>query len=174
MILIVDDDQAVRLSIGLMLKQKGYAYEAVSTSAQAIESVRGGEVDLAILDMNLSLSTTGRDGIELLRKIKVLAPEVPVILISAWGTIPLAVEGMKYGAVDFVTKPWSNRDLLDKIKRALEKAAPAPQPHLGDIERSTIEHTLRRCDGSVARAAEELGISRQSLYRRLQKYGMKP
>lgn len=177
MILIVDDDQAVRLSMGLMLKQKGYAYEAVSTSEQAIAAVRRGEVELAIIDMNLSLSTTGRDGIELLRKIKVLVPELPIILISAWGTIPLAVEGMKYGAVDFMTKPWSNRDLLDKIKKALAAANAkddAPKPHLDDIERTTIEQTLRRCDGNVARAAEELGISRQSLYRRLQKYDIRP
>ena len=76
--------------------------------------MRSDDVELAILDMNLHSGTDGRDGIELLRKIKILRPDMPVILISAWGTIPLAVEGMNYGAADFVSKPWSNRDLLAK------------------------------------------------------------
>lgn len=174
MILIVDDDHAIRSSLGLLMKQKDYLYEAVSTSAQALELVRRGNIDLVILDMNLSLTTTGRDGIELLRKIKILAPAIPVILISAWGTIPLAVEGMQYGAVDFISKPWSNKDILDKIKRALKDkyAEDETPPTLDSIERTSIQQALRRCDGNVAKAAEELGISRQALYRRMEKYGI--
>lgn len=175
MILIVDDDHAIRLSLGLLLKQKGFVYEAVSNSAQALEKVRSGNIELVILDMNLTLTTTGRDGIELLRKIKVLAPELPVILISGWGTIPLAVEGMRYGAIDFISKPWSNKDFLDRIKRALDDTASGETvpPTLDDIERDTIEQALRHCDGNVTKTADLLGISRQALYRRIEKYRIK-
>ena len=96
MILIIDDDSAVRDSLGLMLKVARMDYLAVGDDKAAIGAVRSDDVELAILDMNLHSGTDGRDGIELLRKIKILRPDMPVILISAWGTIPLAVEGMNY------------------------------------------------------------------------------
>ncbi|MDE7458720.1 MAG: response regulator, partial [Muribaculaceae bacterium] len=142
MILIVDDDQAIRLSIGLMLRQAGFEYEAVSTESEAMAAMRRGNVDLAILDMNLTLSTTGQQGIEMLRKFKILAPTTPVIMLSAWATVPLAVEGMKYGAVDFVTKPWANRDFMAKIRKALDSAEKARESDkvdsLDNTERLTI------------------------------------
>ena len=172
MILIIDDDSAVRDSLGLMLKVARMDYLAVGDDKAAIGAVRSDDVELAILDMNLHRGTDGRDGIELLRKIKILRPDMPVILISAWGTIPLAVEGMNYGAADFVSKPWSNRDLLAKIKAALVKPAPTKPPTLEDVERSTILQALRNPDGNLSRAADELGITRQSLYRRIEKLGL--
>lgn len=177
MILIVDDDQAIRLSIGLMLRQAGFDYEAVSTEADAMTAVRRGDVELVILDMNLTLSTTGQQGIEMLRKFKVLAPALPIILLSAWATVPLAVEGMKYGAADFVTKPWANRDFMSKIRKALEAAGNAASSDkvesLDDTERHAIENALRLADGNLSTAAQLLGITRQSLYRRMEKFGLK-
>ncbi len=177
MILIVDDDQAIRLSIGLMLRQAGFDYEAVSTETDAMTAVRRGDVELVILDMNLTLSTTGQQGIEILRKIKILAPDVPIILLSAWATVPLAVEGMKFGAADFVTKPWANRDFMAKIRKALEAAGKAADDakveSLDDTERHAIEKALRQADGNLSTAAQSLGITRQSLYRRMEKFGLK-
>ena len=177
MILIVDDDQTIRLSIGLMLRQAGFEYEAVATEADAMAAMRRGNVDLAILDMNLTLSTTGQQGIEILRKFRILAPTTPIILISAWATVPLAVEGMKYGAVDFVTKPWANRDFMAKIRKALEAAEKAKDSakvdSLDNTERQAIEKALRQSDGNLTSAAQLLGITRQSLYRRMEKFGLK-
>lgn len=177
MVLIVDDDKAIRLSIGLMLRQAGFEYEAVATEADALAAVRRGDVELAILDMNLTLSTTGQQGIDLLRKIKILSPATPVILLSAWATVPLAVEGMKYGAADFVTKPWANRDFMAKIRKALDAAKKAEEARkvepLDDTERQAIEKALRQCDGNLSTAAQLLGITRQSLYRRMEKFGLK-
>lgn len=174
MILIVDDDQSVRMSLGLMLKQAGYDYETVSTEADTMAMVRQRQPELVILDMNLTLSSTGEQGIEMLRKLKILIPETPVILISAWGTIPLAVEGMMRGAADFITKPWSNRDVLAKIRKALSKsaeetAAKAQTKSLEDTERDSITEALKKADGNISKAAEQLGITRQSLYRRMKK-----
>ncbi|MDE6238376.1 MAG: response regulator [Muribaculaceae bacterium] len=177
MILIIDDDQAIRLSIGLMLRQAGFEYEAVSTESEAMAAMRRGNVDLAILDMNLTLSTTGQQGIEMLRKFKILAPTTPVIMLSAWATVPLAVEGMKYGAVDFVTKPWANRDFMAKIRKALDSAEKARESDkvdsLDNTERLTIEKALKQADGNLSTAAQLLGITRQSLYRRMEKFGLK-
>ncbi|MDE6587689.1 MAG: DNA-binding response regulator [Paramuribaculum sp.] len=173
MILIIDDDQAVRMSLSLLFKQAGFDSEAVGNAADAIEVVRNREPQLVMLDMNLSLSTTGRDGIELLRKIKVFCPDTPVILISAWGTIALAVEGMAHGAADFVTKPWSNRDLMAKVRKVIgSKNTPAAPPTLEEMERQAIIDALRRNNYNQSLAADELGITRQSLYRRISKYGI--
>ncbi|MDE5655756.1 MAG: response regulator [Muribaculaceae bacterium] len=178
MILIIDDYSAVRESLGLMLKVARMDYTAVGTADAALEAVRAGGVSLVILDMNLRQVTDGRDGIELLRKIKILSPDVPVILISAWGTIPLAVEGMNYGAVDFVSKPWNNRDLLAKIRASLAKAEAEAEaeiqrpPTLEEVERRTILQALRNADGNMRQAAMDLGISRQALYRKIEKLGL--
>jgi len=71
------------------------------------------------MDMNFSLTTSGEEGLRLLRQVKTLSPETPVILMTAWGSISLAVEGMRAGAFDFVTKPWNNIALLNSIRTAL-------------------------------------------------------
>jgi two-component system NtrC family response regulator len=75
------------------------------------------------MDMNFSLTTTGQEGLVLLKQVKVFYPQVPVILMTAWGSIQLAVEGMKAGAFDFITKPWNNAALLQRIETALKLTA---------------------------------------------------
>jgi two-component system NtrC family response regulator len=173
MILIVDDDIAIRQSIGLMLRQAKYDFESVSNEADCLAMVRTANIDLVILDMNLTLTTTGEQGIAMLRKIKILKPQVPVILISAWGTIPLAVQGMNFGAADFVTKPWINRDFLAKIKKALDGARQPKAKTLDEVERDAILEAIKQSDGSLSQVASILGITRQTLYRRMDKYGIK-
>lgn len=123
--------------------------------------------------MNLTPSTTGQQGIEILRRFRILRPDMPVIMITGWGTIPLAVEALNYGAIDFMTKPWSNADLVAKIKKALakstaDKAAAEHTETLDEMERNAIREALRRCDGNMSEAAKLLGITRQSLYRRIE------
>lgn len=120
MILIVDDDAVVRSSLTFLLKRAGYVPEAVAGPAEAMDVVRQTTPQLILLDMNFTLTTTGEEGIQLLRQIKVFRPEVPVILMTAWGSIQLAVQGMQAGAFDFITKPWNNLVLLNTIRTALE------------------------------------------------------
>lgn len=174
MILIADDDKAVRLAISLALKREGFEPEAVGTESECLALVRDPRTQLVILDLNLTLSTTGQQGLEMLRKIKILRPEMPVILISAWGTIPLTVEGMNLGAFDFLTKPWSNAVLIAKVKKALsgnkDKSAVPSSRTLEEMEREAIADALRRCGGNQSEAARMLGISRQALYRKIQKF----
>ena len=108
MILIIDDDSAIRSSLSFMLKRAKYDVQAVSGPKEAIETVRSVTPQLILMDMNFSLSTNGEEGLVLLRQVKLFCPDVPVILMTAWGSIPLAVQGMQAGAFDFITKPWNN------------------------------------------------------------------
>lgn len=119
MILIIDDDSAIRLSLGLLLKRAGYEVDYAENPDEALAKIRATEYDLMLMDMNYTRSTTGEEGIELLMKTRIFQPETPVILITAWGSIELAVKGMKAGAYDFITKPWNNLVLLQRVKTAL-------------------------------------------------------
>ena len=118
MILIIDDDSAIRSSLSFMLKRAKYDVLAVSGPKEAIETVRSVTPQLILMDMNFSLSTNGEEGLILLRQVKLFCPEVPVILMTAWGSIPLAVQGMQAGAFDFITKPWNNAALMQRIETA--------------------------------------------------------
>ena len=122
MILIIDDDRAVCLSLELLLKRAGYEVTSVNTQADAIDYVRGNSPQLVLMDMNFSRSTSGDEGLILLRQVKLFRPAVPVILMTAWGSIPLAVQGIQAGASDFITKPWNNQLLLQRISTLLDIA----------------------------------------------------
>lgn len=120
MILVVDDDLAIRTSLSLVLKRSGYDVKTVATPAEAIALVRVAAPQLILMDMNFSLSTDGIEGLTLLKQVRIFQPHVPVILMTAWGSIQLAVEGIKSGAADFITKPWDNLSLLQRVKTAIQ------------------------------------------------------
>ncbi|MBP1614008.1 MAG: two-component system response regulator [Bacteroidetes bacterium] len=120
MILIIDDDSAIRSSLSFMLKRAGYEVEPVASPKEAMDVVRTVSPRLVLMDMNFSLTTTGEEGLTLLKQVKLFRPDTPVILMTAWGSIQLAVQGMQAGAFDFITKPWNNAALLQRIETALE------------------------------------------------------
>src|SRR5580658_2743917 len=108
MILIIDDDKAVRTSLLLLLQQQGYAAKDAGSPNEALAFLHHQTPSLILLDLNFSMETSGEEGMRLLKQIRRLHPDVPVILITGWATIELAVKGMKEGANDFVNKPWNN------------------------------------------------------------------
>lgn len=122
MILVIDDNEAIRSSLSFMLRRAKHDVEVAASPAEAIEVVRAREPRLILMDMNYSLSTDGDEGLLLLKQVKVFRPAVPVILMTAWGSIELAVKGMRLGAFDFITKPWNNAALMQRIETALELA----------------------------------------------------
>ena len=141
MLLIIDDDSGVRSSLSFMLKRAGYQVTAVTGPREAMEVVRSEAPSLILMDMNFTLSTSGEEGLTLLKQVKVFRPDVPVILMTAWGSIQLAVQGMQAGAFDFITKPWNNAALLQRIETALELTATpkdTPQEQSGTLNRSHI------------------------------------
>jgi two-component system NtrC family response regulator len=122
MILIVDDDPSVTASLALLLKQHGYVARAAGGPEEAQPHLGDPGLDLVLQDMNFSRRTDGREGLDLLGRIRAARPDLPVILITAWGSIPLAVEGVKAGAADFITKPWSNAQIIQAVETALSLA----------------------------------------------------
>lgn len=118
-ILVIDDDSAVRASLSLLLKRSGYEVLMATNPTEALDIVRRVAPQVVLMDMNYTLSTTGEEGLELLQRVKIFAPHSPVILMTAWASIELAVRGMKLGAFDFVSKPWENRQLLKTIENAI-------------------------------------------------------
>jgi len=121
-ILVIDDDIAVCTSLRLLLKQARYEVHTSPTPGEALQWLRHNTPDLILMDMNYSIETTGREGLELLQKVRIFHPLVPIILITGWASISLAVEGIKKGASDFVSKPWDNEALLQSVKSNIQWA----------------------------------------------------
>src|SRR6185295_2323555 len=101
MILIVDDDPSITASLTLLLKQHGYASVAAHSPEEALNCIADESPRLVVQDMNFTRRTSGEEGLQLLTAIRAKEPTLPVILMTAWGSISLAVEGMKHGAADF-------------------------------------------------------------------------
>jgi DNA-binding NtrC family response regulator len=121
-IVIIDDDIAVCSSLRLLMKQSGYEAETFQEPDEALSWLRQHVPALIIMDMNFSIETSGEEGLELLQKVRIFHPNTPIILITGWGSIQLAVEGIKKGASDFITKPWNNSILLKSIESNLHWA----------------------------------------------------
>jgi two-component system NtrC family response regulator len=124
-ILIVDDDSAVQVSLALLLKQSGYEALCADGPQAALAVLAQQPVDLVLQDMNFSLQTSGEEGLQLLADLRAAQPDLPVLLMTAWGSIALAVRGMQAGAANFFTKPWDNTQLAELIRTTLEAATPA-------------------------------------------------
>ncbi|MGK7396653.1 MAG: sigma-54-dependent transcriptional regulator [Candidatus Cyclobacteriaceae bacterium M3_2C_046] len=124
MILIIDDDIAVRSSLSFLLENAGHQTLTADRQGAALHALHHHPVKLMIMDLNYSPATTGEEGLELLQEVKDRWPLIPVILITGWGSIELAVKGMRLGAADFITKPWDNKQLLAAVKLALQLNKP--------------------------------------------------
>ena len=158
MILVVDDDKTIRLSLKLILERNDYEVALAEEPKEAIQIVRNTPaVELVLMDMNYSMSTDGEEGLTLLKQVKVFRPEVPCILMTAWGTIDLAVQGMRAGAFDFITKPWDNGVLLERIETAINingrKAIVGAGPVPAHSDSTIIGSSLSGILATVARIA---------------------
>ena len=128
--LVVDDDTAVQVSLALLLKQAGFEPLCCDGPAQALLLLAQAPVALVALvlqDMNFSLQTSGEEGMALLAAITQSHPGLPVLLMTAWGSIALAVRGVKSGAANFFTKPWNNAQLVELITSTLALSATPAQ-----------------------------------------------
>ncbi|HEX2328020.1 MAG TPA: sigma-54 dependent transcriptional regulator [Candidatus Angelobacter sp.] len=120
-VLIADDQADVREALRLLLKAEGYATETVSSPAAAVEAVQSGEFDVMLMDLNYQRDTTsGQEGIELLSRIQSVDSRLPIVVMTAWGSVELAVEAMRRGARDFIQKPWDNPRLLSIVRTQID------------------------------------------------------
>ncbi len=125
MLLIIDDDIAIQTSLSLLFRKEGFAVRVADGPFETRDVLTQETPDVIVLDMNFSVDTSGDDGLRLLRYLRERLPTVPVILLTGWGSIDLAVQGMKAGASDFITKPWQNDHLVQSVRTALKLAAAA-------------------------------------------------
>jgi len=122
-ILILDDDRMIGQSLKLLFTKQGFEAVSIFNPMNALEFVDSFQPDLMILDMNFTVDTSGDQGLKLLREIKTHHVDLPVILITGWGSLELAVQGMKLGANDFITKPWDNDRISESVKTILSLRA---------------------------------------------------
>ena len=131
-VLIADDQADVREALRLLLKGEGFKPETVNSPAEVLAAVEQGEFDAVLIDLNYARDTTsGQEGLDLLAGIPALDSTLPVVVMTAWANVELAVEAMRRGARDFVQKPWDNARLLATLRtqvelsRALRRGRPA-------------------------------------------------
>lgn len=164
-ILVVDDNLSILTAVKICL---GKVFDRIITlsSPQSILPTLGQEnVDVILLDMNFSLGVnSGQDGLIWLSAIRKKHPDIPVVLVTAYAYVKLAVRGLKNGAVDFVTKPWDNDELIRVLKDAVDNTKAVTPLH--EVEKEHIKKVVDKCNGNMSKAAELLGITRQTLYRK--------
>jgi len=119
--LIADDQPDVLEALHLLLKREGYQIEAVNSPKAVLDRLHDREYDVLLMDLNYALDTTsGQEGLDLLARVQKLDSTLPVVVMTAWGSIRLAVEAMQRGAADFVEKPWDNSKLLSTLRTQIE------------------------------------------------------
>ncbi|HEY9128136.1 MAG TPA: sigma-54 dependent transcriptional regulator [Acidobacteriaceae bacterium] len=120
-LLIADDQPQILEALRLLLKPEGYLLELVRTPGLLMEALAVESFDGVLIDLNYTRDTTsGQEGLELAARIKEIDPQLPVVVMTAWGNIDLAVEAMRRGASDFIQKPWENARLLSVLKTQME------------------------------------------------------
>jgi len=140
-ILIADDQPDVVEALRFLLKGEGYEAEGVNSPAAVLQAAATQNFDVLLLDLNYTRDTTsGLEGLDLLSRIKASDSILPVVVMTAWGSVELAVEAMQLGVGDFVLKPWNNRQLLEILRTQIEHGASrrrelqAEQRELEDVE----------------------------------------
>src|SRR5881396_1735709 len=120
-ILVADDQADVLAALRLLLKSEGFAIETASSPAGVLKALDSQELDIVLIDLNYARDTTsGNEGLDLLRRIQAQDPNLPVVVMTAWGNVDLAVEAMRRGARDFIQKPWDNARLLTVLRTQVE------------------------------------------------------
>lgn len=167
-ILIVDDNPAILTALKICLVD---VFERILTLAHpegVLALLQQERVDVILLDMNFTVGmNSGQEGLTWLRTIHRLHADIPVVLVTAFADVQLAVKGLKAGASDFITKPWDNDDLIRTLKDAIDN-----NDHIDTLETVEAQHVrkvLDKCHGNISRAAELLGITRQTLYSKIKK-----
>ena len=200
-ILIIDDNQSVLRALKLVLNGVFRTVVTVPDPKLIPALLQAGDVDVVLLDMNFDMvgssnvlpssKLDGEEGLFWLNRINEMPNPPAVVLITAFGDIDLAVRSVQQGAEDFITKPWNNEVLVEKLERAIEqhrakqqtaqlvaeaatlhdRLAADQQLSLEELEKKHILTVIEQENGNLVNAAEHLGISRQTLYNKLKKFG---
>ena len=153
-VLIADDQPDVLEALRLLLKAEGYRTESATSPSVILSAIEARDFDVAIMDLNYARDTTsGQEGLDLLTKISAIDSTLPVVVMTAWGTIELAVEAMRRGARDFIQKPWENPRLLAIVRTQIELCRT-----LRNEQRLEAENRLLRAEGRPSFIAESAAM----------------
>lgn len=167
-LLAVDDNPAILTALKICLKDVFRQILTLSSPDTILTLLNQEPVDIILLDMNFNLGiNSGQDGLFWLRTLHKKHPDIPIVLITAYADVQLAVRGLKSGAVDFVTKPWDNDALIRTLKDAVEHSREIVP--LQQLESDHVLKAVEKCHGNISKAAELLGITRQTLYAKIKK-----
>jgi DNA-binding NtrC family response regulator len=143
-ILIADDQLDVLEALRLLLKAEDYRIESVASPARVLEALKAQDFDVLLMDLNYARDTTsGQEGLDLLREIQRLDATLPVVVMTAWGNVELAVEAIRRGARDFVQKPWENERLLTILRTQTELGRALRNEHRLEAENQLLRDGAR-------------------------------
>ena len=167
-LLAVDDNPAIFTTLEICLERVFSKIVTLTTPDAILATLEQEKVDVILLDMNFSLGiNNGQEGLIWVQAIHRRHPNIPIVLMTAYADVKLAVKGLKSGAVDFVTKPWDNHELIRVLKDAVDEATEVIP--LEKMEEEHVRKVVDKCHGNISKAAELLEISRQRLYKKLKK-----
>jgi len=149
-VLVADDQTDVIEALRLLLKAEGYGIDTATSPAQVIAAIEAKDFDAVLMDLNYSRDTTsGQEGLDLLMRVQSIDSLLPVVVMTAWGSVGLAVEAMRRGAADFIQKPWENERLLSIIRTQIELSRAR---RVG--QRLEAENRLLRAEGAPTMIAQ--------------------
>jgi len=155
-ILVADDQADVLAALRLLLKPEGFAIETASSPAGVLKVVDSTELDVVLIDLNYARDTTsGSEGLDLLTKIATRDPTLPVVVMTAWGSVDLAVEAMRRGARDFIQKPWDNARLLSVLRTQVELAQALRRGERLEAENLALRDSADNAGGRSVRLIAE-------------------
>ena len=167
-ILIVDDNPAILTALKICLADVFEHILTLPNPDGVLALLQQERVDVILLDMNFTIGmNSGQEGLTWLRSIHRLHADIPVVLVTAFADIRLAVKGLKAGAADFITKPWDNDELIRVLKDAIDHSQEVIP--LDQLEKAHVRKVVDSCHGNMSKAAELLGITRQTLYAKMRK-----
>lgn len=165
-LIVIDDNPAILTAVKICMAGVFERIVTMSKPDGILVQLEKERADAILMDMNFTLGVnTGQEGLMWLTAIHRRFPDIPIVLITAYGDVKLAVRALKNGASDFVTKPWDNDDLIRILKDAVDKSRRVMT--LEQVEAEHLRRAMEVSDGNLSKAADLLGISRQTLYRKI-------
>src|ERR1700741_803661 len=153
-VLLADGQADIRDALRLLLKREGYETQGVASPAEALSAIESREFDAVLMDLNYTRDTTsGQEGLDLLTRIQMLDSTLPVIVMTAWSSVEVAVEAMRRGARDFIPKPWENNRLLTILRTQIDL-----RQALRQASRLEAENRLLRAESRPTMIAESAAM----------------